>query len=310
MLQHKPYKLALVIGSGGIRSIVGIGVFKALSEAGLEPDLIVGCSAGAIFGAALAEGNGAVEALRKSERLWTAELTNATRWSAIPSLLLAKFGFFKEDFSFKDDRKIAHRIGQAFGDTQIQNLPIAMRVTATNAHTGQRVVMDKGQLVDALRASIAIPFVFPPHLVDGQYMVDGVVSDPLPVLAAQDAQTVVAVGLDSLMPRRANSPFKLFNRTFAATTNNLMHAQLELARANGMQVINIQPNITRHVRLFETAAMAYLVDEARCATELAIDEIRQHMQAARTQLLHQQAEQLAIVQRRSADLQLVRAHGY
>ena len=308
MFKHKPYKLALVIGSGGIRSIVGVGVFQALTEAGLEPDLIVGCSAGAIFGAGLAEGNGSSAALRKAEKLWTAEVTQVTRWSAMPALFLSKFGFFKEDFSFKDYRVIADRITKAFGDTQIQDMPVAMRVTATHAASGRRVVLDKGSLVDALCASSSIPFVFPPHKVNGQFLMDGVVSDPLPVMVASDAQTVVTIGVDSLMPRRINSPLKMFNRIFAATTNNLMHSQLELARASGMRVVHITPKFTRHVHIFETAAMTYLVEEARRATLDALDEIRQHMEEAQADFSHQQADHLAVVQKRSAAPHLMHAH--
>ncbi len=308
MLHQKPYKLALVIGSGGIHSIVGVGVFQALSEVGLEPDLIVGCSAGAIFGAGLAEGNGAEAALRKAEKLWTAEVTQVTRWSAMPALFLSKFGLFKEDFSFKDYRVIADRIIKAFGDTQIQDMPVAMRVVATHAASGKRVVLDQGPLVDALCASSSIPFVFPPHKVNGQFLMDGVVSDPLPVMVASDAQTVVTIGVDSLMPRRINSPLKMFNRIFAAMTNNLMHSQQELARASGMRVVNITPKFTRHVGLFETAAMTYLVEEARRATLGAMDEIRQHMEDAQGSFFDQQADHLAVVQKRSAALHLVQAH--
>lgn len=307
MLPHKPYKLALVIGSGGIRSVVGIGVFQALQESGLEPDLIVGCSAGALFGAALAEGHGAQAALKKAEQLWTAEVTQLTRWSALPALLLARFGFFKEDFSLKDYRVIADRIVKAFGDTQIQDMPVAMRVAATHAASGRRVVLDQGSLVDALCASSAIPFVFPPHKVDGHYLMDGVVSDPLPVLAAHDAHMVVTVGLDTLMPRQINSPFKMFSRIFAATTNNLMHSRLELARASGMLVVNIKPKFARHVRLFETTAMRHLVQEARRATLDVVEEIRHQMEAAPAQGMPQPVDPLAFVHKHSTAIPVIQS---
>lgn len=259
MAPDKKHKIALVIGSGGIRSVVGIGVYQALAEAGYTPDLIVGCSAGALFGAALAEGHGAEAALGKAQKLWTAELTDVTRWSAMPALLLSRFGLFKEDFSFKDDRKIVKRINEAFGAQEIENLPIPLRITTTEATSGKSVVLDQGSLVSALRASIAIPFVFPAFKKADQLYIDGVISDPLPVSAAKDAQLVVSVGVVSPMPRHAKSPARLFNRIFAATTNNLMDAQVQLAVASGMHLVNVMPHLDRHVGLFETAAMPYLV---------------------------------------------------
>lgn len=265
MAQGKKFKIALVIGSGGIRSIVGIGVYQALVESGYSPDLIVGCSAGAIFGAALAQGAGAEVALHRAETLWTAELTNVTRWSAVPTLLLAKFGLFREDFSLKDDIKIVKRLTDAFGDLAIEDLAIPLRIAATQADTGNPVVLEQGHLVSALRASIAIPFVFPPFRSADQLLVDGVIAAPLPVSAAANAHVVVSVGLESAMPRSASSPTRLFNRTFAATTNNLMRAQLQLAVATGMRLVNVVPALDRRVGLFETAAMPYLVTEGRRA---------------------------------------------
>ena len=293
-MQEKKYKLALVIGSGGIRSIVGIGVFQALSNAGLKPDLIVGCSAGAIFGAALAQVDDAEEALKKSQSLWTSELTKVTRWSALPSILLSKFGWFKDDFSFMDDRKIIQQLHKAFREMNIEDLPIPMRITATRAATGQSVVLEKGRLVDALRASIAIPFVFTPFKMQDQLLLDGVVSDPLPLSAARDADLVIAVGMKTPVPRRATSPVKLYNRVFASITNNLMQAQLELAIASGMRVINIAPFTTRRIKLFETEAMSYLVEEGRRATLEMLPVIQKLVQQPKALNLNQQTEPLAV----------------
>jgi NTE family protein len=92
------------------------------------------------------------------------------------------------------------RLQQAFGNVQIEALPLALRVTTTDAATGERVVLRSGSLVQALRASIALPFMFKPVHIGGRRLIDGFIADPLPVSAAADARTLLALGFESPMP--------------------------------------------------------------------------------------------------------------
>lgn len=70
-----PPRFAIVLGSGGVRSIAALGMVEVLVREGLRPDLVVGCSAGALFGALIAAGHSAEEAVRSATRLWSAEVT-------------------------------------------------------------------------------------------------------------------------------------------------------------------------------------------------------------------------------------------
>lgn len=253
------HQLALVIGSGGVRSVAALGVADWLHTQGLQPDLIVGCSGGAMFGAALATGQGVAHAVRLATSLWTDELTRQHRWKAWLQLLMPRRFGFDADFGLRDDRAIVQRLGAAFGNTRIEDLPLPLRVTATCPHSGQRVVIDRGPVVDALRASIALPFLFAPGRVDGRPLVDGFVSDPLPVSAAADARAVLALGFRAPLPGRVDGPRRLLVRTLAAMTNNLMDAQLAGAHATGQRLLMLEPTLERRVGLFETRAMPALV---------------------------------------------------
>jgi NTE family protein len=263
-LSDKP-RLALVLGSGGVRSIAALGVVEVLWREGFSPDLLVGCSAGALFGALVSMGHDTPRAIDIATSLWTAELTRRHRWRAIPQMLWPKLGRFDADFSLRDDRLIMARLQQAFGDIQLEDLPLALRVTATEAATGDTMVLRQGSLVDALRASIAMPFMFAPMHIAGRRLVDGFVSDPLPVSAASDACAVIALGFDAPMPRRVNGPSRLLAQVTSSMTNNLMHAQLDLAQARGMRLLRIFPELDRRVGLFDTQAMPYMVEAGRRA---------------------------------------------
>ncbi|MEO5794997.1 MAG: patatin-like phospholipase family protein [Rhodoferax sp.] len=279
-------KLALVVGSGGVRSIAALGMAEVLAREGIRPDLVVGCSAGALFGTPIALGMPMADALRIATTLWTAEITQTQRWRAIPQMVWPRWGRFDADFSLRDDRLILARMQAAFGDLRLEDLPLPLRITATDAATGTAVVLRRGRVVDALRASVAMPFMFAPQRVDGRRLVDGFVSDPLPVSAASDAHAVIALGFEALMPQRVNKPSRMLAQVTSAMTNNLMYARLASAEADGMRLLRVFPQLERRVSLFDTAAMPYLVEAGRRATEallpniIALLERRPHLAAA------------------------------
>ena len=252
-------RFALVIGSGGVRSVAALGVAEVLWQENLRPDLIVGCSAGALFGALLAMGLPPGEAVRQATGLWTAELTHQRRAGAVLKMLLPRWFGFCADFSLRDDAPIVQRLRAAFGDRRIEDLPLPFRVAATDATTGATVVLSRGPLVDALRASIALPFMLPPCHIDGRRLIDGFVSDPLPVAAANDAAAVLALGFRAQLPSRIDGPSRLLAQFTSAMTNNLMDARLAAARGAGGRLLALMPGLERRVGLFETTAMPDLV---------------------------------------------------
>jgi NTE family protein len=267
-------RFAIVLGSGGVRSIAALGMVEVLWREGLRPDLVVGCSAGAMFGALIACGHDALEAVQIATTLWSPEVTRQRRWGAVAQMLFPRLGRFDADFALRDDRPILQRLNLAFGDVRLEDLQLALRVTATDATSGDTVVIRHGSLVDALRASIALPFMFKPMKIGGLRLIDGFTSDPLPVSAAADAKLVVALGFPSPMPRRVDVPSRLLAQVTSTMTNNLMQSRLACARAKGMKLIEISPKLDRRVGLFDTQAMPYLVDAGRRATEERLPEIQ------------------------------------
>jgi NTE family protein len=135
------------------------------------------------------------------------------------------------------------------------------------------VVLREGSLVTALRASIALPFMFAPVHIGGRRLIDGFVADPLPVSAAHDAQAVLALGFESPMPYRIDGPTRMLAQVTSALTNNLMQARLAEAGAGGARLLSIVPTLERRVGLFDTGAMPYLVEVGRRATEAMLPNI-------------------------------------
>jgi NTE family protein len=263
-------RLALVLGSGGVRSIAALGIAEALSRAGMRPDLVVGCSSGALFGACIAMGMTGEQGLEAATRLWSAELTQRRRWSAYLELVAPRLMRFDAGFSLRDARLIRERVEQAFGDARLENLPIPLRVVTTIVATGASRVLCHGRVSDAVRASMALPFIFPSVEIDGHRMSDGVISDPLPVAAAHDASAVITLGFKGAMPRRIDRASRLVAQVTTAMINNLQQARIDAARAAGQRMLHIEIDIDKRIGLWDTAAMPRIFETGRRA---AIDRL-------------------------------------
>jgi NTE family protein len=254
-------QLALVLGSGGVKSIAGLGLAQALHAQGLHPELIVGSSAGAVFGALIARGDRTEDATQTATRLWSRDITGRHRKRGWAQLAAPHLAGFDEHFCLRDDSLINARLQQAFGEQRLEELATPLVVAATDARTGESVLIREGRIVDALRATVALPFLFAPWHVQGRLLMDGSVSDPLPLHAAAHAHTTVALGFECPMPRRVDSPSRLATRLLSALTNNVMHARIAAAHAAGengrCHVLLPQPE--RRVGLFDTHEMPAMV---------------------------------------------------
>jgi len=177
-------KIGLVLGSGSARGWAHIGVIRALHEAGIEPDIVCGASIGALVGAAYTSGT-----LDKLEA-WVRDLA----WWDIVRVMdptLAGGGVLQGEHLMKVFEGY-------FGTKTIEQLPRSYAAVATNLRTGQEIWYRHGSLINAVRASIALPGLFTPVQDDGHLLVDGGLVNPVPVSLARSlgADFVIAVNLN------------------------------------------------------------------------------------------------------------------
>lgn len=266
-------RLALVIGSGGIRSASAVGVMDVLLDAGLRPDLIVGCSSGAVFGAPLALGHSAAITMDLAKSLWSPELTEQRRWRAYLQLIAPRLAGFGDDFSLRSERLIVQRLETLLRDLRLEELQTEMRIAATDAVTGAPVVLRTGSVARAVQASMAVPILWPSVEIDGRQLVDGVVSDPLPLSAASDAAVAIALGFRGDMPKRVNRVSRLVARVSTGLINNLYDARLDAARASGQRIIEIQPAWPSRIGLWNPRSLDIAFEAGRRAAQTALPEI-------------------------------------
>jgi NTE family protein len=271
-------RVALVIGSGSVKCAASLGVAQVLAEAGIHIERVVGCSGGALFATLIALGYDADKARELTLRLWTAELAAKRNTRALFSALAPKLlGFKAHRFGLRDDRLINQRLQQAFGDLQIQDTPIPLHITATNFMDGELVDLSRGPVTSAIRASLAIPFAFSPVELNGQLLVDGYVSDPMPVSVAikHGARVIVAVGFESPMMENIGSAGRFAMQLSSIMSNNLLRARYAFnSVTHHAEVITIIPEFKQRIRLFDTEKVPYIIEAGADAAREQINYLR------------------------------------
>jgi len=177
--------IGLALGGGGARGFAHIGVIRTLLAHGIKPDVIVGTSIGAVVGGCHAAGR--LDVLAD----WCSGLTKRGILSYL-DISLAGGGLIGGD-------RLTAKLEEHLGGTAIEALPIRFAAITTEVGTGHEIWLTRGRLVDAMRASYALPGIFPPVALDGRWLVDGALVNPVPVSAARvfGARLVIAVNLSA-----------------------------------------------------------------------------------------------------------------
>ncbi len=177
--------IGLALGGGAARGFAHIGVLRTLVAHGIVPDVIVGTSIGAVVG-----GCYAAQQLDTLEA-WARRL-NVRSVLGYLDINLSGSGLIRGGH-------LAAQLETELKGSRIDDLPIRFAAIATEFNTGHEIWLTRGRLADALRASYALPGIFPPVLIGGRWLVDGALVNPVPVSAARalGARMVIAVNLNS-----------------------------------------------------------------------------------------------------------------
>ncbi len=202
--------VVLALGGGGVKGFAHIGVAQALEQNGFRVRAIAGSSAGGMVGSVLAAGYGFDEICDRLVKVDQKILYNRISGDG-PGLL----GF----------SNVARILGEFLGEKTFDDLELPFAVTAVNLETGQEEILNTGKVLDAVRATTAMPGIFPPVVWEGRTMIDGGVLDPVPVGLARKlvpSLPVVAVVLtpplqqwtNALEPPTFLTSLPLFNQIY------------------------------------------------------------------------------------------------
>lgn len=267
----REHRVALVIGAGAIKCSAALGVYTVLQREGIAVDMVAATSGGTLTGSLIALGYDADEASEMTLRLWTRELTRQRNRKALLQAALPKMFGFSERWGLIDDSLIMERLRKAYGDRTFADTEIPLFVVATDFRNGEKVVLEEGRLVDAVRASIAIPFIFEPWPIGDRLYMDGAQSDPMPVDVAirERADVILALGFESPYQRRVSSIARFAFQVTTVMTNNLFRSNFAFQNlAHHNEVITVVPRFEERIGAFDTSKLPKIIE----AGERAIEE--------------------------------------
>lgn len=178
----KQTEISLVLGSGGARGLAHIGVIEVLEEQGYKIRSIAGASMGAVIGGIYAAGK------LDDYKEWVCSLSKAD---------VIRYFDLSFDISglFKGER-IIEKLKSLVGEVRIEDLPVSFTAVATDIEEQKEVWLSRGSLFQAIHASMAIPIVFTPVKVDGRYLLDGALSNPIPIAPTLRDHTDLTIAVD------------------------------------------------------------------------------------------------------------------
>jgi len=282
-MTHPKKKLALVIGSGAVKCAAALGLWQVLNRAGIEIDLYVGCSGGSLYAAVMALGLSAEECIEKTKSLWNRSVTKRRNWRSLLQTILPGVLGFDEFFGMVDDRPLLRNLEKAFGERTFSETRRPLHVVATNLLDGEQVVISDGRLVDALRASISIPYIWPAWRIGDQTLVDGSLVNPLPIDVAilEGAEIILAMGFESPYPHRIKSISRYAFHINSMMTNNLLRANFAFHNlAHHAEILTLLPEFDKPVRLFDTDEFSYVIDKGAKAAEEQLPYLERLLETA------------------------------
>jgi NTE family protein len=193
---HNKIRLGYALGGGAARGLFHIGVLNVLEEFGIVPDIVVGTSMGAVVGALYAGGLKASEIKQIALQI---DWTQTIRFASLPIVGLVQ------------DKWIMNLLKSVLQDTKFSHLKIKFACVATDLDTGKQVVLNSGSLVEAVRASIAIPGVFAPARIGKRYLVDGGLVNVVPVSVCHDMGATFTIGVNVIPDPAAGDGLKKEN---------------------------------------------------------------------------------------------------
>ena len=277
--------VGLTLSGGGAAGLAHIGVLKVLEEAGIPVDVVTGTSMGAIIGGLYALGYSAEQLEIEVGAIdWREFFEESIHRVHLPMEEKAQDGVFLISLPI-DGRKVLFPTGLVSGNhifnylanltwpwhhiEDFRALPRPFLCVATDLETGDPVILDRGFLPDALRASMSIPSVFDPVWIDERYLVDGGVVNNLPVEQAFELGATFVIAINSSSDLR---PVKdllslpdILTQTIAVGMRQTMHTQANLSH------VYIQPDLSHYTTL-SFANAAEIIQAGETAARERMDE--------------------------------------
>lgn len=281
-MKNPKKKMALVIGAGSVKCAAALGLWKALAQEDIHFDMLVGCSGGSLYAAAMAMGFSLEECIASTKKLWDRSVTQQWNWRGLASAVLPGLLKFDHRFSMMSDELMLKRLRSVFGEKTFADTQTPLYIMTTDFETGEPVAQCEGKIVDALRASVALPFIWSAWRSNGRLLIDGAASNPLPVDVPmrEGVDIILALGFESPLPARVKSASRYAFYVNSLMMNNLLKANFAFHNAvHHAEIISIFPEFDRPIRLFDTDQIPYVIEQGEKAMRAQLDYVKRLLES-------------------------------
>lgn len=268
-------KIAVVLGGGGLKPYAALPLFTYLKEMNVEPDLLVGCSGGAIVASLIASGYSPGEILDNFVPRIHKSLYKRN-WRAILSFANLPFGKMDRTSALFDPDRLLNLLREFLGERKIEECTPRTIFQATDYLTGEGFSIEKGDLVTCVNASAALYPFFPPVQLGGKWLFDGGFSAPVPVLQTIKYGADIVIVVDFMEkiqpdPKGAYQTMMHISNLFAKT---IIAQQMALSIAlHHSEIFYIKVNFERDISIWQTECIPEILEAGRLALEKSREEL-------------------------------------
>jgi NTE family protein len=271
MMRARRDTTAFVLSGGASLGAIQVGMLEALYERGIQPDLVVGTSAGALNGAFIASRPQTVDTAAELGELWR----GLRRGRVFPfDPLAGLLGFAGARNHLVPERGLRRMVEEQLEVERLEEMPVPLHVVATDVLTGDEVRLSAGPAVDAVMASAAIPGVLPAVEWEGRVLVDGGVANNAPVSHAVELGAtrvyVLPTGYACDLDEPPRSAVAMLVHATSMLTQHRMNSDLR-ALADACDLVVLPPPCPLAIAPFDFSHAGELMDRARADARAALD---------------------------------------
>lgn len=187
--------IGLALGGGAVLGAAHVGALRAIDDSDIKVNYLAGTSIGAFVAAFFAFGKNWEE---------IGKIASVLKWIDITGINISKYGLLSNE-------KIGELIIEHIGDKNIQDSDIPLAIIATDVTSGEKVILDKGSVADAVKASTSIPGIFKPSEINGKMLVDGGIVENVPINTVRQMGAKYIIGIDLNAKHTYDKPGNIFD---------------------------------------------------------------------------------------------------
>lgn len=256
--------ITLVLGTGFLKCAAAIGAVEVLRRENIPIRAVVGSSTGSVFAAAVALGYSAEQMRTLFTGLIEAQKPQQMRPRRFLKMALPRLFGFDHRFGLLRDERYMSILKEHFGMKAFDNVQIPLTLVATNLVNGEKVILNRGAIWQAVRASSGMAGLFPAFSLNGQYLVDGAVCDPLPTSQAiqEGAEVIITVGFENPYVEQFQSATDLIYQINSIYLKHLMNTQSTLSTlTHHNEIIPIHPQFGVFIGMDDAHQIPYIIEK-------------------------------------------------